>query len=84
MPRTVRKAAEPATTLPTPTPTTKIAVVVALLKRPDGATRAEMIKATGWLPHTTRAVLTGLRRKGHVIERGKRDGVTIWRITGEA
>ena len=25
--------------------------------------------ATGWLPHTTRAALTGLRKKGHVIER---------------
>lgn len=68
---------------PQPTPT-KITTVLTLLRREDGASLDEMIAATGWLPHTTRAVLTGLRKKGHVIERGKRDDLTIWRITGEA
>ncbi|RVQ64983.1 DUF3489 domain-containing protein [Croceicoccus ponticola] len=72
-------AAEAATT-----PTSKIDMVIALLRCEDGATLAEMIAATGWLPHTTRAVLTGLRKKGHVIEKSKRDDVTCWRITGEA
>ena len=43
-----------------------------------------MMDATGWLPHTTRAVLTGLRKKGHLIERGKRVDITTWRIAGEA
>ena len=43
----------------------KIAAVLALLQRPDGATVAELIAATGWLPHTTRAALTGLKKKGH-------------------
>jgi hypothetical protein len=46
---------------------TKIAEVVALLQRGDGATLAELIAATGWLPHTTRAALTGLRKRGHAI-----------------
>ena len=72
----------PKTTLPSaPSKTTTI---LTLLRRDGGATLEEMIAATGWLPHTTRAVLTGLRKKGHVIERAKRDDVTIWRITGEA
>ena len=47
----------------------KIDAVIALLKRDQGATLDEMVKATGWLPHTTRAALTGLKKKGHTIER---------------
>lgn len=62
----------------------KIIAVLALLSRPDGATLPELIETTGWLPHTTRAALTGLRRKGHDIARSKRDGATCYRITGEA
>ena len=60
---------------------TKSAAVIALLSRPDGATLDEMIAATGWLPHTTRAALTGLKKKGHVIVRGKRGEVACYRIT---
>jgi len=41
---------------------TKIAQVIELLQRGDGATLAELVAATGWLPHTTRAALTGLRK----------------------
>lgn len=67
-----------------PSPASKTATVLALLRRDEGATLEEMTAATGWLPHTTRAVLTGLRKKGHVVERGKRDEITIWRIVGEA
>lgn len=40
----------------------KIDGVIALLSREQGATLAELIEATGWLPHTTRAALTGLRK----------------------
>lgn len=60
----------------------KAAAVVTLLGRSDGATMAELIAATSWLPHTTRAALTGLRKKGHAIARGKRDGVTCYHIAG--
>lgn len=51
---------------------------------PRRRTPGEMIAATGWLPHTTRAVLMGLRKKGHAIERARRGEVTIGRIGGEA
>jgi Protein of unknown function (DUF3489) len=40
-----------------------------LLQRNDGATLEEVIAATGWLPHTTRAAFTGLRKRGCAIER---------------
>jgi hypothetical protein len=60
--------------------TSKRDTVVALLSRVDGATLPELITATGWLPHTTRAALTGLRKKGHSIERSKRAADTCYRI----
>ena len=63
---------------------TKIGKVIALLEREKGATLDEMVKATGWLPHTTRAALTGLKKKGHSIERDKRDDVTCYRIAKSA
>jgi hypothetical protein len=37
-------------------------MVIALLQQEQGATLAELIATTGWLPHTTRAALTGLRK----------------------
>ena len=58
----------------------KIAAVVSLLERANGATLAELVAATGWLPHTTRAALTGLKKKDHVITKNKRDDVTCYRI----
>jgi hypothetical protein len=60
--------------------TTKTDNVVALLKRKQGATLDELVKATGWLPHTTRAAMTGLRKKGHAIERVSVDGVSRYSI----
>ena len=58
--------------------------MLALLRRAEGATLAELVEATGWLPHTTRAALTGLRKKGHGIVREKRDEVTYYRIAEAA
>jgi hypothetical protein len=63
---------------------TKASAVVALLQREEGATLADMIAATGWLPHTTRAALTGLRKKGHMLEKSKRDDQTCYRISAVA
>jgi hypothetical protein len=62
----------------------KISGVVALLQRTEGATLEEMISATGWQPHTTRAALTGLKKKGHTITRDKRGDVTCYRIVEPA
>ena len=45
----------------------KLARVIALLERDHGATIAELIAATGWLAHTTRAALTGLRKRGYAV-----------------
>lgn len=66
-------------------PASKSAMVLALLERPEGATLDQLVAATGWLPHTTRAALTGLRKKGHVVESLKpSDDPRIYRVTGKA
>ena len=69
---------------PAPARTSKSATVIALLQRTDGATLPELIAATGWLPHTMRAALTGLRKKGYAINKSKRDGATCYRIVSVA
>jgi hypothetical protein len=61
----------------------KIATVVAMLERDEGATLDEMVQATGWLSHTTRAALTGLRKKGRTIAKDRRGDVTCYRIEME-
>lgn len=61
---------------------TKRARIVALLSRDEGATLADLMDATGWLPHTTRAALTGLRQSGCVLERRPQRDVrcSVYRI----
>lgn len=56
----------------------KTSAVLSLLRREEGATLADLIAATDWLPHTTRAALTGLRKRNHAIERGKRGDTTCY------
>lgn len=50
---------------------TKQSLVLDLLRQDSGVALATLAEATGWLPHTTRAALTGLRKKGHTIVRSK-------------
>ena len=53
--------------------------LAALIARDEGATLDQMIAVTGWLPHTTRAALTGLKKKGYAISSDKVDGVRTYR-----
>ena len=63
---------------------TKIETILKLLRRPTGASLAQLQKTTGWQPHSVRAALTGLRKKGHDIERDKdAKDVTRYRVAGE-
>lgn len=75
--------AEPAAVSMSRTPT-KQDRILELLRREQGATLNELTGATGWLPHTTRAALTGLRKKGMNIEKTKRDDVTCYRTGASA
>ena len=58
----------------TPRAGSKLAQVIDLLQRSEGATILDLIEATGWLPHTTRATLTGLRKRGYAVIRERVDG----------
>jgi hypothetical protein len=61
---------------------TKIAGVIELLQDSDGVTLAELVANTGWLPHTARAALTGLRKRGYavVIDRADKARGSVYRI----
>ena len=51
-------------------------MVLALLQRQGGATIGDLMTATGWLPHTTRAALSGLRKRNLVLERFRDEELT--------
>lgn len=64
---------------------TKQALVLALLRRGQGATLDDLTGATGWLAHSTRAALTGLRRKGYSLTRDRNThGQTTYRLAAES
>ena len=67
-------------TLSKPARATKQSQLIDLLGQESGASLAAIVEATGWLPHTARAALTGLRKKGHAIERFRSDDETRYRI----
>jgi hypothetical protein len=60
----------------------KLASVISLLRRSEGATIDVLMKATGWLPHTTRAAITGVRKRGYsvVLDRVA-EGASIYRLS---
>lgn len=52
----------------------KQAKLVRLLSRKSGVTIIKASEALRWQTHTTRATITGLKKRGYVIERHDRDG----------
>ena len=60
---------------------TKQATLVDMTRTAAGATIAQMGAKTGWQPHSVRAALTGLRKRGFAITREKNDaGTTVYRL----
>jgi len=47
---------------------TKQEQVLAMLRRPEGATVAQIAEATGWAQHTVRGFFAGQKKKGHAVE----------------
>jgi DNA-binding IclR family transcriptional regulator len=67
-------------------PRGKLGRVLDAVAARDGATLAELAALTGWQPHTTRAALTGLRRRGFVLVLGRVDdagGRKVYRLRPE-
>lgn len=74
MPATEAATPQPGPSTPAEPRRTKSAAVLALLQRKEGATLDQLVEATGWLPHTARAALTGFKKKGHAITSSKEEG----------
>ena len=53
---------------------TKQAKLVAMLSRKSGVTLTKASEALAWQAHTTRATITGLKKRGYKINRKDRDG----------
>src|SRR5439155_2898776 len=64
----------------------KQAAVIALLRRPEGVTVAEIIAATGWQPHTVRGLFSGTLKKklGLALSSAQEDRGRVYRIVGAA
>ena len=80
---------------PTPRAGTKQALMIDLLKRPEGATVEQIAEATGWQKHTIRGAISGALKKklGLTVEAtrirevrpekaGAKGSTTVYRITG--
>jgi hypothetical protein len=64
-----------------PRASTKRAMLIGMLERPEGASVAEIGQRLGWLPHTVRAAITGLRHAGHEVTRSKdATGQSVYRL----
>ena len=65
---------------------TKLARAIEMLRSAKGATIDELAGAMDWLPHTTRAVLTGLRKRGYAvtIDRSDKARGSAYRIAEDA
>jgi len=80
----VEKPVEPrgneAAAVSAPRAESKQGKVFDMLKREQGASLDELVGATGWLPHTTRAALTGIRKRGVTLTKEKVSGVTRYKV----
>ncbi len=93
-PASPRPTGEP-TAKPTPRAGTKQALMIELLKRPEGATVEQIAEATGWQHHTIRGAISGALKKklGLTVEAtrtrevgpnktGAKGSTTVYRIIG--
>lgn len=67
---------------PTPKAPGKLATIVALLRKPKGATLAMLCEATGWQKHSVRGAMSGSIKKamGLTLVSEKAGGVRTYRI----
>ena len=88
--RAARKSSAPSK----PRGGTKQDHALAILRRPQGETVAQIAEATGWPQHTIRGFFGGPKKKGHAVEmmehvrqlgpnkQGARGSYTVYRVAG--
>ena len=68
-----------------PGASTKIELVIGMLKRPSGAALKEIMAATGWQAHSVRGfICTQPKKLGFKVESFKRQGERVYRIRQKA
>jgi Protein of unknown function (DUF3489) len=84
-PRQPRRPGQPRQSRQGPRESSKEAMLIEMLRRPEGATIAQIMAATGWQAHTCRGALAGALKKKRGLtvtsEKGD-DGVRVYRIAG--
>jgi hypothetical protein len=67
-------------------PTNKIALITGLLRRPKGASTADLMKATGWQAHSVRGAISGSIKKklGLEVISEKTGTVRLYRIADKS
>jgi len=65
-------------------PAGKLGIVVALMRRPEGATVAQMMEATKWQAHSVRGAMAGSLKRKHklTITSTAGEGGKVYRIAG--
>lgn len=67
----------------TPRPGSRAHALITLLRRPEGATIDQLVKASGWLPHSVRGFLAGTLKRYGLQACSERAGETrVYRIAG--
>ena len=63
----------------------KQAMLIALIRRAEGATLEDLTSATGWQKHSVRGAISGALKKrlGLLVSTSKEDRGQVYRITGE-
>ena len=62
-------------------PIGKLGNVLQAISADAGATLAEITNLTGWLPHSARAAVTGLRKRGYAVALIQQNGRKAYRMT---
>jgi Protein of unknown function (DUF3489) len=75
-PREQNQASQPRQSTQRPRQNTKEALLIDMLRRPEGATIAQIMAATGWLAHTCRGAFAGAlkRKRGLTVTSEKPEG----------
>jgi hypothetical protein len=62
--------------------TSKLATIIAMLRRPGGATIADLTTATKWQAHSVRGAMSGAikKKRGLPVTSEKTDGARTYRI----
>jgi hypothetical protein len=61
----------------------KQALIIEMMRRPEGATIAEMAEATGWQQHSVRGLLSVKISKQHAITKTRRERCRVYRIASD-